>query len=156
MSSNDVLFINSDDKLSNYDEVCVRLYSDTSVEEATNRVFVVDRKFMLSTLKRLAHYFGLRWNFSATRYDRGRKCNRATRHGSRQNQPLRDDISITCDCDLSIRFRGICRNNNKISGPVVITTVNVVHSNTCDPSYVSKKNCHEHDLVITSVVVIKS
>ena len=32
----------------------------------------------------------------------------------------------------------ICRNNNKISDHVVITTVNSVHSNTCDPSYVGQ------------------
>ena len=35
-------------------------------------------------------------------------------------------------------FKGISRNNNKISDPVVITTVNVVHSNACDPSFVDQ------------------
>ena len=56
------LMCNSDDKLRNCDEVCLRIDSDTTIEEATNRVFVIDHKFILSDLKKLAHSFGLRWN----------------------------------------------------------------------------------------------
>ena len=60
MSSNDALLINSDGILSNFDEVCVRLDSDTSVEEATNRVFIVGHEIILSDLQKLTHSFGLR------------------------------------------------------------------------------------------------
>ena len=60
MSSNDALLINSDGILSNFDEVCVRLDSDTSIEEATNRVFVVGHEIILSDLRKLTHSFGLR------------------------------------------------------------------------------------------------
>jgi len=108
----------------------------------------------LSDLTKLAHYFGLRWNFCTARSSRGIKYNSATRYRSRQKQGLRNGLSITCGCDWSIRFRGICRNNNKISNPVVITIVNTVHYNTCDPSYVGHFFCHEHDLVLTSVMVV--
>ena len=45
---------------------------------------------------------------------------------------------ITCGCDWIIRFRGTCRKNNKTSDPVVITTDNSVHCNTCDPSYIGQ------------------
>ena len=137
-------------------KVCLRIDSDTSVEDVKNRVFVIDHKFILSDLKKLAHYFGMRWNFCTSRSDRTIKCNRATLHGSRVDQGLRNITSATCACDWSIRFRGMCRSNNKILDPVVITSVNSLHSNTRDPSYVGQFFCHEHDMAITSVVVVKS
>ena len=84
MSSNDALLINSDDKLSNCDEVCLRLDYDTSVEDATNRVFIVSHECILSDLMKLAHSFSLRWNFCTVRSGRRMKCNRTTRHGLRQ------------------------------------------------------------------------
>ena len=71
------------------DEACLRLDSDISIEEATNMVFVVSRKFILSDPKKLAYSFGLRWTFRTARSSMGIKCNRATRHGSRQPQSLR-------------------------------------------------------------------
>ena len=46
--------------------------------------------------------------------------------------------SITCGSDCSIRFRGITRNNNEISDPVIMTTVNGVDYNMCDPSYIDQ------------------
>ena len=49
--------------MNNYNEPCLRLDWDTSVDEAINRVFVVGHKFILSGLKKLYHYFGLKWNF---------------------------------------------------------------------------------------------
>lgn len=50
---------------------------------------------------------------------------------------------------------GVIRNKTKILGPVVITAVNRIHSNLCDPSYVGKCFYPEHDLVNTSVAVTK-
>ena len=75
---------NSDDNLRNRDGVCLRIDYDTSIEEDTNRVFVVGHKFILSDLKKLVHYFDLRWNFCTTRSDRVIKCNRARCHGSKK------------------------------------------------------------------------
>ena len=120
------------------DEACLRLDSDISIEEATNMVSVISRKFILPDPRKLAFSFGLRWNFCTARSSMGIKCNRATRHGSRQTQSLRSGRSITCSCDWSIRFRGTCRNTNKISDPVVITTVNEVYFNTRIPYYIDQ------------------
>ena len=55
-----------------------------------------------------------------------------------KNQSLRSVKSITCGYNWSIRFRGIARKNNKISDPVIITAVNGIHYNTCDPSYIDQ------------------
>ena len=77
MTSNLALLSTLDDKLRSCDEVCLRIDSSTNIEEATNRVFVVSHKFILSDLKKLAHSFG----FSTIRYDRVIKCNRDIRHG---------------------------------------------------------------------------
>ena len=76
---------NSDDNLRNRDGVCLRIDPDTSIEEDTNRVFVVGHKFIFSYFKKLVHYFyfGLRWNFCTTRSDRVITCNRTRRHGSK-------------------------------------------------------------------------
>ena len=41
------LLISSEDGLRNGDGVCLRIDSDTSIEDATNRVFVVGHKFIL-------------------------------------------------------------------------------------------------------------
>ena len=86
----------------------------------------------------MAHSFGFRWDFCTSKSGRTIKCNRATRHGSRVNQGLRIYTSISCGCGWSIRFRGIYRDNNKISDPVIITGVNLVHSNTRAPSYIEQ------------------
>ena len=58
--SNDALLIRDEDDLCNCDEVCLRINSDTSVEEVTKRVVVVGHKSILSDLKELAHSFGLK------------------------------------------------------------------------------------------------
>ena len=94
--------------------------------------FLLVTLFLLSDVKKFDHSFSLRWNFYTSRSGRTIKCNRATRYESRVNQGLRSG------CDWNIRFRGICRYNNKISDPVVITGVNSVHYNMCDPSYVGQ------------------
>ena len=75
--------------------------------------------------------------FCTTRFCRVIKCNRGRCHRYKKaNSGLRNVTSITCGCDWISRFRSICRNNNKISDHVVITYINSVHSNTCDPSYI--------------------
>ena len=79
------LLITSEDNLRNCDEVCLRVDSGTSVEDATNRIFVAGHKFIFSDLKKLAHSFGLRWNFCTTRSGRAITYNCAARHGSRVN-----------------------------------------------------------------------
>ena len=56
----------------------------------------------------------------------------------RVSKGLRNVTSVTCGCKWSIRFLGIIRNKTKLSDHVVITDVNVMHSNSCDPSYVGK------------------
>ena len=58
MRLNDLLLIRDEDGLRNYDEICLHIDSNTSVEVATKRVFVVGHKLMLSDLKELAHSFG--------------------------------------------------------------------------------------------------
>ena len=55
---NDLLLIRDEDGLRNYDEICLNIDSNTSVEVATKRVFVLGHKFMLSDLKELAHSIG--------------------------------------------------------------------------------------------------
>ena len=130
--------IGSEDDLRNCDEVCIRIDCNTSVKDDISRLLVVGCKFILSDLNKLAYSFGLMWNFCTTRSGRAIKCNRATRYGSRVNQGLTNVTSITCGCDWDIRFRSICRNNNKISDPVVITGVSSVHSNTYNPSFVGR------------------
>ena len=45
MSSNEDLLINSDGLLNHYNEPCPQLDSDISLENPTNRVFVVGHKF---------------------------------------------------------------------------------------------------------------
>ena len=94
--------------------------------------FLLVTLFLLSDVKKFDHSFSLRWNFYTSRSGRTIKCNRATHYESRVNQGVRSG------CDWNIRFRGICRYNNKISDPVVITGVNSVHYNMCDPSYVGQ------------------
>ena len=58
-----------DDVLRNSDNICLRIYSDTSVEVATARVFVVGHIYIyiLDDLRQLAKYFGLAWQFCTAR-----------------------------------------------------------------------------------------
>ena len=48
-----------DDVLRNSDDICLRIDSDTSVEVATERVFVVGHIYTLDDLRQLARSFGL-------------------------------------------------------------------------------------------------
>ena len=65
--SNVVLLVRNEDGLRNCYEVCLRIDYDTFVEVATNRVFVVGHKFVISDLKSLVHSFGLKWNVCTSR-----------------------------------------------------------------------------------------
>ena len=104
---NDPLLIRDEDDLLNCDEMCLHIDSDTSVEVATKRAFVVGNKFILSNLKELAHYFGLKWNFCISRSGKAIKCNRAFRKSKHSHQGLRRTTSITCGCKWSICFLGV-------------------------------------------------
>ena len=84
--SNVALSIRDEDDLRNCDEVYLRIDSDTSIEVATNGLFIVGHKFILSYLKKLAHYFGLKWYFCTSRSCKAIKYNGVTRPGSRVNQ----------------------------------------------------------------------
>ena len=69
MSSNDALLINSDG-IMNDCKVCLRLDSDSSVEEATNKVLGVRHKFVLFDLKKLDYSFSLKLTFCTSRAGR--------------------------------------------------------------------------------------
>ena len=56
-----------DDALRNSDDICFRIDSDTSVEVATERIFVVGYMYVLDDLRHLAKYFGLAWQFCTAR-----------------------------------------------------------------------------------------
>ena len=60
MISKVALLISLEDVLRNFDEVCLRIDSDTYIKDATNRIFVVVQKIILSDLKKLTHFFGLK------------------------------------------------------------------------------------------------
>ena len=58
----DLLIRDGDDDVSrNSDDICLRIDSDTSVEVATERVFVVGYIYILDDLRQLAKSFGLAW-----------------------------------------------------------------------------------------------
>ena len=99
---NDPLLIRYEDGLRNYDEMFLHIDSDTSLEVATKRVFVVGHKFILPYLKELAHSFGLEWIFCTFRSGFTIKCNRASRKSK-------------YGCELSIRFMGLIKSHYKIT-----------------------------------------
>ena len=76
---NDPLLVRDEDGLRNYDEMGLHIDYDTSVEVATERVFVVRHKFILFHLKELAHSVGLEWIFCTFRSSFTTKYNRASR-----------------------------------------------------------------------------
>ena len=49
---------------------------------------------------------------------------------------MRKTSSITCKCSWGVRFKDVERNKYANNDSVVITAVCVVHSNTCNTSYV--------------------
>ena len=55
--SNVALLVRDEDGLRNCDEVCLRIDSDTHVEVATTRVFIVGHQFILSDLKKIGSFF---------------------------------------------------------------------------------------------------
>ena len=56
----DLLISNvDDDVLRNSDDICLRIDSNTSVEVATERVFIVGHIYILDDLRQLAKSFGL-------------------------------------------------------------------------------------------------
>ena len=132
---NDPLLIRDEDDLLNCDEMCLHIDSDTSVEVATKRAFVVGNKFILSNLKELAHSFGLKWNCCTFRFGFTIKCNRASRKSKYLHQGLRSTTSITCGCEWSIRFMSVIKSHDNITDYIVITSVSPMHSNTWDHVY---------------------
>ena len=132
---NDPFLIRDEDCLRNCDEICLHIDSDTSVEVATKRAFVVGRKFIFSDLKELAHSFGLKWIFYTFRSGFTMKCNRASRKSKYLHQGLRSTTSITYGCEWRIRFMGVIKSHYKITDFVVITSVYPMHYNTCDHTY---------------------
>ena len=138
MSSNGYLLIHLGCILNIYNEPCLRFDSNISEEGATNRIFVLVHKLILSCLKKFDLSFGLKTNFCTARYSRIITCNRAHRQGLVNKILIRNIQSITCYCDTDIRIGGIGRSNNKLSDPVIITYVYGVHYNTYDPSYVDQ------------------
>ena len=123
--------------LRNCDDVSPRLESDASIEVATTRVFVVGDRYLLSDLKKLTKSFGLKWNFVTYRTGARFLCNRANRSSKRYVGP-RKYTSITCGCGWGIRFVGFMKNMIRLHDFVVITGVDPVHSNSCDPTYVDQ------------------
>ena len=75
---NDHLLIRNEDGLRNCDEICLHIDSNTFVEVAPKRIFVVGHQFILSDLKELADSFGLKWNFCTFRSGFTIKSNRAS------------------------------------------------------------------------------
>ena len=63
------------------------------------------------------------------------KCNLVSRKSKYLHHGLRSTISITCDCEWSIRFMGVIKSNYKITDSVVITSVSLIHYNAYNPTY---------------------
>ena len=95
---NDPLLVRDEDDQRNCDEICLHIDSNTSLEVATKRVFIVGHKFILSHLKELAHSFGLKWNVCTFRSSFTIKCNRAYLKSKHLHQGLRSTTSITWGC----------------------------------------------------------
>ena len=89
-------------------------------------------------MKELAHFFGLKWNFCTFRSGFTIKCNRASRKSKYLNQGLRSTTSITCGYEWGIRFVGVIKSHYKVTDSVIITSINTVHYNTCDPTYIGQ------------------
>ena len=106
------------------------------IEGASNRIFEVGDKFILSDLKEMCRRFGLEWYFVSFRNGITISCNRACRKISFVGDSMRKTSYITCKCSWCVRFKDVERNTCSNNDSVVITAVCVVHSNTCHPSYV--------------------
>ena len=132
---NDPLLVRDEDDQRNCDEICLHIDSNTSLEVATKRVFIVGHKFILSHLKELAHSFGLKWNVCTFRSSFTIKCNRAYLKSKHLHQGLRSTTSITCGCEWIIRFMGVIESHYNITNYVVISSVSPMYYNTCDPTY---------------------
>ena len=104
----------NDDVLRSSNDICLRIDSDTTVEVATERVFVVGHVYILDDLRQLAKSFGLAWQFCTARSGRSINCNRANRKSSYSNLGIRRSTSINCGCKWSIRFLGVvkCKINH--------------------------------------------
>ena len=86
------LLFRDEDGMCNCHEIYLHIYSNTFVEVATIRVFVVGHKFILSDLKELAHPFGLKWNVYTFR------SGFTSRKSKYLHQGLRSTTTITCGC----------------------------------------------------------
>ena len=135
-----MLFIRDgdDDILCSSNDICLRIDSDTTVEVATERIFVVEHIYMyiLDDLRQLAKSFGLAWQFCTARSGRARNCNRVNRKSSYTNLGISRSTSIICGCKWIIRFLGDVKCNHTTSNPVVITRVIPSHYDSCEPTNV--------------------
>ena len=107
-----------------------------SVEEATYRVFKIGDISVFDHLKDLCRRFGLEWKFVSRRSGETITCNRTSRTTSFVASGIRKTSSIVCGCGWLIRFTGVEWKKCTNSDPVIITGVNGVHSNTCNPTFV--------------------
>ena len=114
---------------------CLRI-TDASVVEATYRVFKIGDISVFDHLKDLCRRFGLEWKFVSRRSGETITCNRTSRTTSFVASGIRKTSSIVCGCGWLIRFTGVEWKKCTNSDPVIITGVNGVHSNTCNPTFV--------------------
>ena len=117
------------------DDSCFRVEGEL-VEEATDRLFKIGDKFILSDLKEICRRFSLEWNFVSSRNGEKISCNRDSHKISFVNASIRKSSSIMCGCTWCVRFKDTERNKCSNTDSVVIMTVYGVHSNSCDPTYV--------------------
>ena len=68
-------------------------------------------------------FFGLRWNFVASRSGRRITSTRAYRPGNVKKSLVMTSSSITCGCIYVIRFRSVDPDKTTISDLVVVTSV---------------------------------
>ena len=138
----DDLFIRDgdDNVLRRSNDICLRIESDTTVEVATKRVFVVRHIYTLDDLRHLAKYFGLVWQLYTARSGRVINFNRVNRKSSYTDLGVRISISINCGCKWSICLLGIVKCNYTTSDSVVITRVIPRHSDSCNPTNVDQFN----------------
>ena len=85
---------------------CFRIERE-SVKEATNRIYKVGDKYILSGLKELCRNFGLEWNFASTRSGKTISCNRGSRKTSYVGSGIRKSSSSMCSCSIFVCFRNV-------------------------------------------------
>ena len=110
----------NDDVLRSSNDMCFRIDSDTTVEVATERVFVVGHINIFDDLRQLAKSFCLIWQFCTARSGKTINCNRANRKSKYTKMGIRRSTSVNCACKWSIRFLGVVKCKHTTSDSVVI------------------------------------